>query len=94
MLLFKVNINHNYKDLLLQHLSQLNLVHIKTKPEIRDIIEKDKVLFERIKKLSQNLETLFKDLNITEFDFQKLIFEKEERKEFDAKDIDDLLNQI
>jgi vacuolar-type H+-ATPase subunit I/STV1 len=94
MELFKVNINYNYKDLLLQHLSQLNLVHIKTKPEISDIIEKDKVLFDRIKKLSQNLETLFKNLNITESDFQKLIFEKEERKEFDAKDIDDLLNQI
>ncbi|MBA7499782.1 hypothetical protein ES703_47787 [subsurface metagenome] len=94
MELFKVNINHNYKDLLLQHLSQLNLVHIKTKPEISDIIKKDKVLFDRIKKLSQNLETLFKNLNITESDFQKLIFEKEERKAFEAKDIDDLLNQI
>lgn len=94
MVLFKVNINHNYKDLLLQHLSQLNLVHIKTKPEISDIIEKDKVLLDRIKKLSQNLESLFKNLNITESDFQKLIFEKEERKEFEVKNIDDLLNQI
>jgi len=94
MILFKVNINHNYKDLLLQHLSQLNLVHIKTKPEISDIVEKDKVLLDRIKKLSQNLESLFKNLNITESDFQKLIFEKEERKEFEVKDIDDLLNQI
>ncbi len=94
MELFMVNINHNYKDLLLQHLSQLNIVHIKTKPEKSEIIEKDKVLFDRIKKLSQNLETLFKNLDITEFDFQKLIFEKEERKEFEVKDIDDLLNQI
>ncbi len=94
MELFKVNINQNYKDLLLQHISQLNLVHIKTKPEISDIIEKDKVLFDRIKKLSQNLETLFKNLNITEADFQKLIFEKEERKQFEVKDINDLLNQI
>jgi len=94
MVLFKVNFNRNYKDLLLQHLSQLNLVHIKTKPEISDIIEKDKVLFDRIKKLSQNLEILFKNLNITESDFQKLKFEKEERKEFEVKDIDDLLNQI
>ena len=94
MVLFKVNFNDNYKDLLLQHLSQLNLVHIKTKPEISDIIEKDKVLFDRIKKLSQNLEILFKNLNITESDFQKLKFEKEERKEFEVKDIDDLLNQI
>ncbi len=94
MELFKVNINQNYKDLLLQHISQLNLVHIKTKPEISDIIEKDKVLFDRIKKLSQNLETLFKNLNITEADFQKLIFEKEERKQFEVKDVDDLLNQI
>jgi vacuolar-type H+-ATPase subunit I/STV1 len=94
MELFKVNINHNYKDLLLQHLSQLNLVHIKSKPEISDIIEKDKVMFDRIKKLSQNLETLFKNLNLTESDFQKLIFEKEERKEFEVKDFNDLLNQI
>jgi len=94
MVLFKVNINHNYKDLLLQHLSQLNIVHIKTKPEISDIIEKDKVLLDRIKKLSQDIESLFRNLNITEFDFQKLIFEKEERKEFEVKDIDDLLNHI
>jgi vacuolar-type H+-ATPase subunit I/STV1 len=94
MELFKVNINDNYKDLLLQHISQLNLVHIKTKPEISDIIEKDKVLFDRIKKLSQNLENLFKNLNITESDFQKLIIEKDERKEFEVKDINDLLNQI
>jgi predicted transcriptional regulator len=55
MVLFNVNINHNYKDLLLQHLSQLNIVHIKTKPEISDIIEKDKVLLDRIKKLSQDI---------------------------------------
>ena len=94
MVLFQVRFNHNYKNLILQHLSQLNLVHIKTKPEISDVVEKDKVLFDRIKKLNQNLENLFKNLNIIESDFQKLKFEKEQRKEFDVKNIDDLLNQI
>ena len=94
MVLFQVRFNHNYKNLILQHLSQLNLVHIKTKPEISDVVEKDKVLFDRIKKLNQNLENLFKNLNITESDFQKLKIEKEQRKEFDVKNIDDLLNQI
>ena len=94
MVLFRVNVNQNYRDLLLQHLSQLSLVHIKTKPEESVKFEKDDVLFERINKLSQSVESLFKNLDITESDFQKLSFKPDERKKFEVKDINDLINQL
>ncbi len=94
MVLFQVNINQNFKDLLLQHLSQLSLVHIKTKPDENAISDKDDALFERINKLSQSLENLFKNLDITESDFQKLSIEPEQRKKFEAKDIDDLITEL
>ena len=85
MVLFRVSVNQNYKDILLQHLSQLHLVHIKTKTEQKVIAEKDDELLERIKDLSQNLEALFKSLDITELDFQKLSFEPNEKKIFEVK---------
>ncbi|MFX0011922.1 MAG: V-type ATPase 116kDa subunit family protein, partial [Candidatus Hermodarchaeota archaeon] len=94
MVLFKVSLNHNYKDMLLQHLSQLKQVHIKPKTEKSGSYEMDKVLFERIKNLSQNVDNLFKDLNITESDFQKLSFAENDRPKFKANDINDLINQI
>ena len=94
MVLFQVNINQNFKDLLLQHLSQLSLVHIKTKPDENAISDKDDALFERINKLSQSLENLFKNLDITESDFQKLSIESEQRKKFEAKDIGDLITEL
>jgi len=94
MILFKVNLNRNYKDLLLQHLSQFKQVHIKPKSEKSGSYEMDKELFDRIKTLSQNLETLFKDLNITESDIQKLSFEESDRPKFKVKNIDDLINQV
>ncbi|MFX1288525.1 MAG: V-type ATP synthase subunit I [Promethearchaeota archaeon] len=94
MELFKVRLKRNYKDVLLQHLSQLKQVHIKPKTGKSGSYEMDKELFERIKNLSQNVDNLFKDLNITEADFQKLSFEEKDRPKFKAKDIDDLINQI
>ncbi|MFX0076927.1 MAG: hypothetical protein ACFE96_15890 [Candidatus Hermodarchaeota archaeon] len=94
MVLFKVKLNRNYKDILLQHLSKLKQVHIKPKTEKSGSYEMDKDLFNRIKNLSQNLETLLRDLNITESDFQKLSFEEKEKPLFQAKDIDDLINQV
>lgn len=94
MVLFKVRLNRSYKDMLLQHLSQLKQVHIKPKTEKSGSYEMDKELFERIKNLSQNVDNLFKDLNITEFDFQKLSYEEKDKPKFKAKDVDDLINQI
>ena len=94
MVLFKTNINHNYKDILLQYLAQLNLVHIKTKPELSEISAKDDIILEKINNLSQSLESLFKNLNISEYDFQNLKIKSDQRKKFDAKDIIDLINQL
>jgi vacuolar-type H+-ATPase subunit I/STV1 len=94
MVLFKVNINQNYKDILLQHLSHLRLVHIKSKPELSEELEKDDIKIEKINNLSQSLESLFKNLDITESDLEKLNIEPDQRKKFEAKDIDDLINQM
>ncbi len=94
MVLFNASINQNYKDILLQHLAQLNLVHIKTKPELGEKFEKDDIILEKINHLSQSLESLFKNLEITESDFQKINIKPDQRKKFDAKDISDLLSQL
>ncbi|MHA1509575.1 MAG: hypothetical protein ACTSO6_12830, partial [Promethearchaeota archaeon] len=94
MVLFKTNINQNYKDILLQYLAGLNLVHIKTKTELSEISEKDDIILEKINDLSQSLEYLFKNLGITESDLQKLNIEPDQRKKFDAKDIKDLLSHL
>ncbi|NHJ21198.1 MAG: hypothetical protein EAX91_09660 [Candidatus Lokiarchaeota archaeon] len=94
MVLFKVSLSLKYKDMLLQHLSQLKQVHIKPKTEKSGSYEMDKELFERIKNLSQNVDNLYKDLNITESDFQKLSFAENNRPKFKAKDINDLINQL
>lgn len=94
MVLFKVNVNENYKDLLLQHLSQLKIVHIKTKSEISDKFERDDDLYKRIKNLGQSLDSLFKNLDITESDFQKLNLKPDERQQFETKDLNDLINQL
>jgi len=94
MVLFKVRLNRNYKDILLQHLSQLKQVHIKPKSEKSSSYEMDKELFDRIKTISQDLESLFKDLNINESDFQKLAFDEKDRPQFKVKDINDLINQV
>jgi len=94
MVLFRVNLSADYKEILLQYLSNLKLVHIKSKSEIGEKIEKENILSIKIKKLRQNMESLFKDLKITESDFQKLKFKDNDKIKFDVKDIDDLLDQI
>ncbi|MFW9948790.1 MAG: V-type ATP synthase subunit I [Candidatus Thorarchaeota archaeon] len=94
MVLFKVRLNRNYKDILLQHLSKRKQVHIKPKSEKSSSYEMDKELFDRIKTISQDLESLFKDLNINESDFQKLAFDEKNKPQFKVKDINDLINQV
>jgi len=94
MVLFRVNLSPEYKEVLLQYLSNLKLVHIKSKSEISEKIEKENLLSIKIKNVRQNLESLFKDLKITEPDFQKLKFKERDKKKFEVRDIDDLLNQI
>ncbi|MBY8980578.1 MAG: hypothetical protein KGD72_09320 [Candidatus Lokiarchaeota archaeon] len=94
MVMFRVNINQNYKDILLQHLSHLDLVHIKNKPELSEKFEKDDIILEKINDLSLRLESLFKNLDITESDLQKLNLEPEQRKEFEVKNLNDLISHL
>ena len=94
MVLFNININQNYKDILLQYLAQLNLVHIKIKSELGEKFEKDDMILEKINILSQSLESLFKNLDITESDFEKIKIKPDQRKKFEAKDVYDILSQL
>lgn len=91
MCFFKVNINRSNKDLLLQYLSTLKTVHIKSRPKTSQKLEKEDFI-ENIKRLRSGLEELFKDLKITEYDLQKLNIDKSKRKEFVVKDIYELVS--
>ncbi len=94
MCLFDVAIHNDYKDFLLQELAQIKVVHIRPKEKIIENIEKGDLFSEKIKKLRAEIERLFKMLNITDNDIQKLNVKKKDRKEFVVKDILELINYI
>ncbi len=91
MCLFDISIRNSYKDLLLQELSQINLIHIKPKQKTEESQKKSDKNLERIKKLRVNLEDLFKALKISDYDLQNLQTKKSERIEFKVKDINELI---
>ena len=94
MSLIKVIIKSNYKNQLLRLLSNLNIVHIKSKiKKDLKLIEKDQPFAEKLKNLRQSLDTLFKKLRISESEFQDLKFKRDERIEFVVKDLQELLSQ-
>ncbi|MFW9819418.1 MAG: V-type ATP synthase subunit I [Candidatus Thorarchaeota archaeon] len=94
MCLFDINIHNSYKDLLLQELSQINLIHIKPKQIEAESQKKGDKVIDRIKILRANTEDLFKALKISDYDLQNLKFKKTERIEFNVKDIDELTNYL
>ncbi|MFX1425738.1 MAG: V-type ATP synthase subunit I [Promethearchaeota archaeon] len=94
MCLFDVNIRNNYKDLLLQELSQINLIHIKPKQKTEETPEKEDNIIEKIKNLRANIEELFKALKISDYDLQNLKHKKDDRIEFKVKDINELIAYI
>lgn len=94
MCLFDVTISNDFKDLLLQQLSQINLIHIKPKEQTEEPQKKGDNVIERIKRLRANAEELFKSLKISVNDLQNLRPHKDERKEFTVKDIDELINYM
>ena len=94
--LIKAELNENYKDRFLIELSNLNLVHLKTKKKQTlkgELSEKDP-LMEKIKALRSNLNALFKRLDLTENDLLGLKVSKSERREFNVKDLSELINHI
>ncbi|MFX1257980.1 MAG: hypothetical protein ACFFAN_08980, partial [Promethearchaeota archaeon] len=96
MCLFKVAVYRNYIDSLLNHLSKINNVHIKSKPKEESQIisksEEEDILLKKIKKLRQDTDDLFKKLKINEINFQRIKVEKKEK--FIVKDLQELSNHI
>ena len=96
MSLIKLTINKNYKDRLLDYLSKLNTVHIKSKdksPSIDKKLDKD-TLREKIKILRANIDVLFNKIKINDYIFHELKFDKSERIQFEVKNIYELINHV
>ncbi|MFW9971392.1 MAG: V-type ATP synthase subunit I, partial [Candidatus Odinarchaeota archaeon] len=94
MCLFDITVHNNFKDLLLQELSHINLIHIKPKEKSEESQKKGDKIIERIKRLRVNLEDLFKSLKISNIDLQNLSPKKDRKIEFDVKDIDELITNV
>ncbi|MHA1986380.1 MAG: V-type ATP synthase subunit I [Promethearchaeota archaeon] len=94
--LMKAEISNNLKDRLLIELSNINSVHIKEKKKakIKESLDEKEPLLEKIKNLRENLDDLFKKLKINPADFIDLNVEKEDRIEFVANNINDLINRM
>jgi len=94
--LMKVEISNNFKDKLLVELSNINTVHIRSKetPKIKENLDVKNPLLEKIKKLRENLDSLFGKLKINPFDFADLNVDKIDRAEFLADDINQLISRI
>ncbi|MHA1725961.1 MAG: V-type ATP synthase subunit I [Promethearchaeota archaeon] len=96
MTLFRVTINKNYKDKFLNQLSQIRNVHIK---ERTNLVEKKseqssevQVLINKLKKLRQLSDSLFKKLNIKAIDLAQL---KVENKEiFSGKNLEEIIDHV
>ena len=96
MTLIKLTINKNYKDKLLDYLSKLNTVHIKSKDISHSIDKKlDKgTLRDKIKILRANLDILFNKIKINDSIFHELKFDKSERIQFEVINIYELINHV
>lgn len=96
MSLIKLTINKNYKDRLLDYLSKLNTVHIKSKDKSHSIdkkLDKD-TLRDKIKILRANIDVLFNKIKINDYIFHELKFDKSERIQFEVKNIYELINHV
>ncbi|MFX0083430.1 MAG: V-type ATP synthase subunit I [Candidatus Hodarchaeota archaeon] len=95
--LIRAEINHNYKDQLLIELSDLNIVHVKPRAEknkIKKELEEKDPLKEKIKDIRKNLNNLYKKLEISEYDVLNLKVAEDDRIEFIARDLPELIDHI
>ena len=89
-------IDSNYKNSLINHLSSINNVHIKPKPEekVKVSIEEANSLTESIKKLRNDYDILCKKLNIDESTFSELNISKNDRTQIKVNNIQELIEKI
>jgi vacuolar-type H+-ATPase subunit I/STV1 len=94
--LIKAEINHNYRAQFLIELSNLNVIHIKPREEskIQEELEEKDPLKEKIKDLRKNLNNLYRRLELSEYDLSELKISKDDRVEFVARDLPELINHI
>jgi vacuolar-type H+-ATPase subunit I/STV1 len=94
--LVKAEINQNYKDQFLVELSNINAVHIKQrlKHKIKEDVESRDGMKQQIKELRKNLNSLFKRLDMNMQEVLELKIDREERIEFSAKDLAELIDHI
>lgn len=91
--LFKVIIQKKLKDSLLMDVADEKIVHIKER-EQEKLKQEKKEYKDIINNLRQNLEDLFKKLNISKSEFKELDVKEEDKKEFRVKDLYELTHQI
>lgn len=94
--LINVFIDSNYKNRLLNHLSQINNVHIKPKSggQLKVNVENTDPLTESIKKLRYDFNILCRKLNIDESAFSELNISKNDRTLLKVNDTEELIDKI
>lgn len=94
MTLIKILIDTEFKESLLNHLSELNNVHIKPKSEDSLPRRKKDESYKRIKQLRKDLKTLFKNLEIKKNDFADIRLDENEKLTFKARNLNELMTNI
>ena len=96
MSLFNVVINRNLGISLLMSLAEQQIVHIKPKisEEIQEQLEYETKHKKEIQELKDILQDLFKTLEINQSDFETLESEMNEKKEFEIKDLYELIHYL
>ncbi|MFW5895623.1 MAG: V-type ATP synthase subunit I [archaeon] len=96
MVLIKAFIEKSYKNSLLNELSDIHNVHIKTKAEGALSGEKKRKdeNYKKIKQLRKDLKTLFKNIEISRIDLENVELEEEEKLTFKARNLNELMTNI
>ncbi len=96
MTLFRVTINKNFKDKFLNQLSQIRNVHIKERTDLAakksEQALEEQVIINKLKKLRQLSDSLFKKLNIKATDFAQLKIEN--KQIFSGENLEEIIDHV
>ncbi|MBN1800417.1 MAG: hypothetical protein JW891_02870 [Candidatus Lokiarchaeota archaeon] len=96
MCLFNITIDNSYKENLLNYLSDIHMVHVKTskKTRVEEKLQEKNLLVERTRRLRDNLDSFFNNIDISESSFEGLKPESYGKLKFIVSDLNELVNQI
>ncbi len=94
--LLKAEINESYKDQFLIELSNMNIAHLKSReePKLKREIEEKDPIYQKIKSLRKNLNSLYNRLGITSYDLSNQKVQEDKRVIFEATDLTELINHL